>query len=39
MGGNDPWRGRIYRVAIYCRAFTDFEVAASYLAGHLPAAG
>jgi hypothetical protein len=33
VGGNDPWAGRIYRVAIYCRALTDREVAASYAAG------
>jgi hypothetical protein len=33
VSDNDPWAGRIYRVAIYCRALTDREVAASYAAG------
>ncbi len=36
VGAADPWRGRLYRVAIYCRAVSDLEVAASYLAGAQP---
>ena len=38
-GGSDPWRGRIHRIAIYCRALSDLEVAAAYLAGAGPSAG
>jgi len=33
VGGSDPWLGRVYRIAIYCRAFSDLDVAASHAAG------
>ncbi len=33
VGGSDPWLGRFYRIAIYCRALSDLEIAASQAAG------
>jgi len=33
VDGSDAWLGRVYRIAIYCRAFSDLDVAASHAAG------